>query len=171
MVVVISCSSGACRCAVVAVHTLAIRGLAVVVAALVPDPKNNVVVATLLSQFLLIINGFYTELAPWLAWTVYLSPPRYTFRALMKLEYSWRDSFEGHSHLGWSSRGPPSTHIPAQMTATFQDMRRKGLGIMDGSKDQTIYVEVLALTLVVLIGRLFLTIALEMGVRKMRLHP
>jgi len=135
------------------------QSLALTIAVFIPDPQLNSIVATIVSQLLLLVNGFYTQLPTVIQWTSYLSPPRYTFQALMKLEFSWRDSFYVHPNTGWASHGFPQTWLPAEVTTTFEDMRRRGLNVMQSPHEPSLFLELSVLLSTFLIGRLLLLFA------------
>jgi len=78
----------------------------------------------------MLTNGFYTKLPSWLQWVTYLSVPRYTFVAMLKLEYSWRDIFEVDPMRGNSGVSFPSKYVTAELTGVFQAMTERNMGIM-----------------------------------------
>lgn len=115
---------------VLALNMLAMRTLGFVLYMFVPLSTMNVVIGNLLVQLFMLTNGFYTKLQPWLQWVTVFSVPRYSFRALLKLEYAWTDTFEVHPMYGMAAFGFPSKYIPAELTATFQLMRERQMDVM-----------------------------------------
>jgi len=153
-------------CCIICLHFLAMQGLATAIGVMVPLQQLSVIIVTLVAQFLLVINGFYTELPRAVQWVVYLSPPKYTFQALLKLEYSWHNSFKVHPHLGWASRGIPSTWLPAEMTITFQDMKRRGVDVMSSPQEANILKEALILLGIFIAGRVLLMVTMYWALYK-----
>jgi len=146
---------------IISLHVLSMQGIAITIGVLVPNPVVNSVVATIISQLLLIVNGFYTDMPVWVKWTSTFSPARYTFQALIKLEFSWRDSFYVHPHVGWSNRGYAGNYLPAEMTASVSDLKRRGLDVLQSPKDPSFHVEFLFLTGMFCFGRILLLIAMH----------
>jgi hypothetical protein len=62
-----------------------------------------------------------------------VSIPRYTFWALLKLEYSWRDTYEVHPMFGAGGAGFPSRYIFAENTGFFQLMRNRKMDAVAGA--------------------------------------
>jgi len=153
-------SSQLLMCVIVTLNCLAMQAIAIAVGVVVPAASVNTVVITLISQLFLLVNGFYTDMPPWVKWTSFISPARYTFQALMKLEFSWHDSFYVHPHVGWESRGVPSNYLPAEMTGIIGDLKRRGLHVMSSPQDPTILWEVLFLTAMCCLGRALLLMAM-----------
>ncbi len=92
------------------VHVLAMQSFALTIGVVIGNPLITVVVANIFAQFMLCTNGFYTVLPE--AMTILarvISIPRYTFTALLKLEYSYKESFSTGPTKGAAYRGYPTT--------------------------------------------------------------
>jgi len=93
----------------------------------------------------MLTNGFYTKLPSWLQWITVVSVPRFTLRALLKIEYSWQDTFEVHPMHGLAAFGNPSRYIPAELTGTFQLMTERQMNIMESPHESSPLVEMLVM--------------------------
>jgi len=112
---------------------------------MIPDGALNVVIANMFVQMCMLTTGFYTKLPSWLQWVTVVSVPRYTFRALLKIEYSWRDTFEVHPMHGLAAFGNPSRYIPAELTGTFQLMTERQMNILASPHDSSPWNEMFVL--------------------------
>mmetsp|Transcript_76173 Transcript_76173/g.215398 ORF Transcript_76173/g.215398 Transcript_76173/m.215398 type:complete len:116 (-) Transcript_76173:29-376(-) len=99
----------------------------------------------------MLVNGFYTKLPGWLQWITVFSIPRYTYRALIKLEYSWDDTFEVHPTRGSPELGFPTKYIPAELTGIFQLMHERGMNVMESHRASSPLLEVLMMALLSLV--------------------
>jgi hypothetical protein len=99
----------------------------------------------------MLTNGFYTKLHDWMFWVTYLSVPRYTFTALLKLEFHWTDTFQVPPMHGSAAFGYPTMYIPAETTPVFASMLEKKVNIMDSPHDPSIVSETLTLSAAVLV--------------------
>lgn len=114
-------------------------------ALVVPVSMLNVVFANLIAQMYMMTSGFLIKVPDYLEWINLLCVPRYTFRALLKLEYSWTDTFQVHPMLGAAGAGFPTRYIPAELTGLFENMRHKGMDVMQSPYTATVLAEVLVL--------------------------
>jgi hypothetical protein len=128
-----------------ALNVTAMRAMGYSLAMMIPSGALNVVIANLFVQMCMLTNGFYTKLPSWLQWVTVVSVPRYTFRALLKIEYSWRDTFEVHPMHGLAAFGNPSRYIPAELTGTFQLMTERQMNILASLHDSSPWNEMLVL--------------------------
>jgi len=128
---------------VLGMNMLSVRTLAMVLYLLVPSSKLNVVIGNLVVQMFMLTNGFYTTLPDWLQWITYLSIPRLTFRALLKLEYTWRDTFVVHPMQGTPGFGFPVRYIPAELTQIFQLMHVRQVDVMQSPHASSAWPDVL----------------------------
>jgi hypothetical protein len=143
-----------------ALNVIAMRTVGYSLAMVIPSGALNVVIANLFVQMCMLTNGFYTKLQPWLQPVVYLSVPRFTFRALLKIEYSWQDTFEVHPMHGLAAFGHPSRYIPAELTGTFQLMAERQMNVMGSPHESSPMVEMLVMVGVSLSFLLLFAVAL-----------
>eukprot|EP00931_Biecheleriopsis_adriatica_P076126 TRINITY_DN49875_c0_g1_i1.p1 TRINITY_DN49875_c0_g1~~TRINITY_DN49875_c0_g1_i1.p1 ORF type:complete len:1551 (-),score=267.18 TRINITY_DN49875_c0_g1_i1:164-4816(-) len=123
------------------------RSLGLLLGALVPSALSNVVIGNIIAQTSIMTNGFFTELQPWMQWITVFSIPRYALRALMKLEFSWRDSIAVHPQLGFSSRGSTFSYLPLEVLKFFQIMKQRRMGVMQSPNDLDVAEDLVALFL------------------------
>jgi len=143
-----------------ALNVITMRILGYSLAMVVPRAALNVVIANLFVQMCMLTNGFYTKLPSWLQWITVVSIPRFTLRALLKIEYSWQDSFEVSPMHGHASWGNPTSYIPAELTGTFQLMRERKLNVMESPHDSSPVGEMVVMAAISLVFLLLFTIAL-----------
>eukprot|EP00928_Gymnodinium_smaydae_P093708 TRINITY_DN78008_c0_g1_i1.p1 TRINITY_DN78008_c0_g1~~TRINITY_DN78008_c0_g1_i1.p1 ORF type:complete len:236 (+),score=16.83 TRINITY_DN78008_c0_g1_i1:66-710(+) len=130
---------------VVILNALTMRTLGLCLALFVPNAAVNCVVGNLFAQLCMLTNGFYTKLPWWFQWVTVISIPRYTLRALLKLEFSWRDSFTVHPMHGTAAFGYPTKYIPAELTGFFQTMVEREMDIMRSPTESSVTSEVCTL--------------------------
>jgi len=131
---------------VLSMNVLIARLSGMVLALMIPKAALNVVIGNIIVQMCMLTNGFYTKLPSWLQWVTYLSVPRYTFVAMLKLEYSWRDLFEVDPMRGNSGVSFPSKYVTAELTGVFQAMTERKMGIMLSPGDASPLRELLVMT-------------------------
>merc|ERR1719277_1227245 len=147
-----------------ALNVVAMRTMGYSLAMMIPSGALNVVIANLFVQMCMLTNGFYTKLPSWLQWVTVVSVPRYTFRALLKIEYSWRDSFEVHPMHGLAGFGNPSRYIPAELTGTFQLMTERQMNVLASPHDSSPWNEMLVLAGISVAFLLVFLVALKLHV-------
>ena len=108
--------------------------------------------------------GFYTVLPDWVHWVTYISLPRYTFKALIKLEYGWSDVFSADPQSSVQIWGYPATQVPAELTSVFEEMHRRQMGVMQSPNHLMLTTEMLVLLGVMILGRLVLWWSLKKSV-------
>merc|ERR1719329_333052 len=151
---------------ILVMNVLVMRFLGYVMAILIPKPVINTVTANLMVQSFMLTNGFYTKLPAWLPlFILNISVPRWTFRALLKLEYSWKDSFLTNPMQGFSARGYPTNLIPAEITGIFQTMKERQMDVMQSPHDASPMVEIAVLTFLLLSSSVLFLVALTIKVR------
>jgi len=151
---------------ILVMNVLVMRFFGYVMAILIPKAVINTVTANLMVQGFMLTNGFYTKLPAWLPLSILnISVPRWTFRALLKIEYSWKDSFLTNPMQGFSARGYPTKYIPAEITGTFQTLAERQMDVMQSPHDSTPAMEFMVLTGFFLVGSLLFTGALTLHVR------
>jgi len=130
---------------VLCMNVFTMRAIGLVLGLAVPNSLLNTVVANLVAQLFMLTNGFYTKLPPWFDWITVISIPRYTFRALLKLEFSWRDTYAVHPHYGNGGAGFPTRYVESEFTGFFQLMRTRGMNVMESPVDATAWPEIIAM--------------------------
>lgn len=137
-------------------NVLSMRTLGLFLALLVPNSALNVVVGNLAAQLFMLTNGFYTKVPSWFQPVTYLSVPRYTLKALLKLEFSWRDTFEVGPMSGIGGAGYPTKYIFAEQTGTFETMAERQMGIMRSPHNAIVWVDFVVLAgITITFGYLF----------------
>jgi hypothetical protein len=63
-------------------------------------------------------------------------------KALLKLEFSWKDTFRVHPLRGSAAHGYPTQWIPAELTGTFQTMAEREMDIMSSPNEAEINAEI-----------------------------
>jgi hypothetical protein len=147
-------------------NVLTMRTLGLFLALWVPLPALNVVIGNTFAQLCMLTNGFYTKLPSWFQPLTVISVPRYTLRALLKLEFSWRDTFRVHPMRGSAAHGFPTEYIPAELTGTFQTIAEREMDIMSSPEDSTVVPELLVLGLWTLCFSFLFTIGLFVTIWK-----
>lgn len=122
-------------------HVLTMRTLGLCLALIVPSAQTNVVIANLFAQLCMLTNGFYSTLPDWFQPITVISIPRYTLKALLKLEFSWEHGFLVDPMSGNPAWGFPTRYIPAQLTGTFLTMHQRKMDIMRSFQDSTAFWE------------------------------
>jgi len=89
----------------------------------------------------MLTNGFYSTLPDWFQPITVISIPRYTLKALLKLEFSWEHGFLVDPMSGNPAWGFPTRYIPAQLTGTFLTMHQRKMDIMRSFQDSTAFWE------------------------------
>lgn len=136
-----------------------------------PSSLLNTVIGNLFAQMCMLTNGFYTKLPSFFDWVTVFSVPRYTLRALLKLEYTWHDGFLVHPTRGVQSFGYPTKYIPAELTGVFQLLHERNMQVMESPHDSSIMFEVLALGCYCLLFLWLFSMVLMWRVRQMEESP
>jgi len=131
------------------------------------DKLLNCVIGNIFAQMCMLTNGFFTSLEDWLYWITWFSVPRYTFRALLKLEFKWTDTFKVHPFHGIPSLGYPTKYIPAELTTTFQTLHLRDMNIMKSPQEPSILLEVALLSAISAVLLLFFALSLVWRIRKL----
>jgi len=153
---------------VLAMNVFTMRTIGLVLGLVISNTSLGVVIANLVAQLFMLTNGFYTKLPSWFNFVTYFSIPRYTFRALLKLEYSWKDTWTVHSYeQGIVRAGFPSRFILAEYTGFFQLMRMREMDVMESPHDANVLPEIAILTLISCTLFTFYLLALGSRVRKL----
>jgi len=130
---------------VLMLNVVSMRTVGLCLALVVPIGSVNVVIANLFGQLCMLTNGFYTKLPSWFTWITVVSIPRYTLRALMKLEFTWRDTFTVNPMQGVAGFGYPTRYIPAELTQIFQTMVEREMDVMRSPTEPSVVQEILVL--------------------------
>jgi hypothetical protein len=154
---------------IVAVHTLAMQSFALSLGVLTKRPQLTMIFVNIFCQFWLAAAGFYTVLPDAVHWITYISLPRYTFKALIKLEYGWQDVFLADPQSSVQLWGYPRTQVPAELTSVFEEMHRRQMDVMNSPIDLGIELEMLVLMLVFVLGRLVLWWSLQKSVKQLEI--
>jgi len=132
---------------VLALNVLTMHTMGLVIALIIPPPATNVVVGNLIAQLFMLTNGFYTKLPSAFMWVTVLSIPRYTLKALLKLQFTWDDTFRANPMVGLPAFGFPTVHLPAQLTGLFLTMEEREMDVMKTGEQLGFLPEVVALLL------------------------
>merc|ERR1719223_327681 len=158
---------GASPSAMVAMHValilnvFAMRTIGLCLGMVVPSASLNVVIGNIFAQGCMLTNGFYTKLPEWFQPVTFVSIPRYTFRALLKIEFSWHDTFEVNPQHGLSAFGLPSRYIPAELTQSFQLLADREMAVMQSPLEASISREFFALGAISAFFLMLLWVALK----------
>jgi len=156
---------------VLVLNVMTMRTIGLFLALWIPSAALNVVIGNLFAQMCMLTNGFYTKLPEWFQPITVISVPRYTLKALLKLEFSWRDSFQVHPLRGLAAYGYPTQWIPAELTGTFQTMAERDMNIMQSPEDSSISEELIFLTTVTVVFAFFFALGLFMTIWKDQKTP
>lgn len=121
---------------------LVMHAVGLILGLIIPNALLNTVVGNILAQLCLLTNGFYTKLPDWLKFVAVISVPRYTFRALLKLEYRWYHTFEVHPNHGVQQFGYPTKYIPAELTRMFQILGDREMEVMKSPLEPDVGTEI-----------------------------
>jgi len=149
-------------------NVFTMRTIGLVLGLVISNSMLNVVIANLVAQLFMLTNGFYTQLPAWFNFVTYFSIPRYTFRALLKLEYSWEDTWLVHPFFG-ASRVGSGTYIPSEFTGFFQLMRLREMDVMASPFDSNVWPEIGVLMFIACLLLSFYLSALNYRVRQLEL--
>jgi hypothetical protein len=155
--------------AIVVFNVLAMRTIGLFLALLVPNNALNVVFGNTFAQLCMLTNGFYTKLPTWFQIVTWISIPRYTLKALLKLEFSWRDTFEVHPMRGNAGFGYPTSWLPAEMTMPFQIMYEREMDIMQAPHDSSAWPEFAVLVGITVSFGFFFAIGLLLKISQLEL--
>jgi hypothetical protein len=136
---------------ILALNVLTMHTMGLVIALVVPPAATNVVVGNLIAQLFMLTNGFYTKLPDAFMWITFFSIPRYTLKALVKLSFSWDDTFKANPMVGLPAFGFPTIHLPAQLTGLFLTMEERQMDVMKTGEQLGAVPEIIALLLFILI--------------------
>jgi len=152
-------------------NVFAMRTIGLVLGLVVPNGMLNTVIANLVAQLCMLTNGFYTKLPDWFNGITHFSIPRYTFRALLKLEYTWRDTFVVHPMLGLGGAGYPSKFLLAEFTGFFQLMRTREMEVMKSPEEATALPEILMMFCISMAGLSLYLLALTYRLGSLEAKP
>jgi hypothetical protein len=146
-------------------NVLTMRTLGLCLALLIPNGLTNTIVANLFAQLCMLTNGFYTNLPDWFQPITVISIPRYTLKALLKLEFSYLDGFEVDPMSGVPAWGFPTKYIPAQLTGAFLTMHQRQMDIMRSFQSSDCYQEIMYLIIFTCAAQFFFTLGLLKKIR------
>ena len=127
---------------VIMLNFLVMHAVGMILGLIIPNALLNTVVGNMFAQICLLVNGFYTDLPDWLQFVTVVSVPRYTFKALLKLEFKWYHTFTVHPNRGMQQYGYPTQYIPAELTTMFQTMFARDMQVMESPLEPSVGVEI-----------------------------
>jgi FtsP/CotA-like multicopper oxidase with cupredoxin domain/ABC-type lipoprotein export system ATPase subunit len=136
-------------------NCMAMQAIGWLLGTCIAAPRINTVIGNIIAQFFMLINGFYTKLdLQFVQWLTCFSVPRYTFRALLKLQYTWKNVFVAHPMRALGG------YISAELTPTFQTMHDREMNVMQSPMDESILPEVIALLIILVVNNCLFGIVL-----------
>jgi hypothetical protein len=152
--------------AILVINVVTMRMLGLFLALAVPGAATNVVIANLFAQLCMLTNGFYSTLPAWFQPITVISIPRYTLKALLKLEFSWKDGFLSQPMSGNPAWGMPTRYTPAQLTGVFLAMEQREMGVMKSFEDSDITPEVIRILMFAAFASIGFTMLLLVKIRQ-----
>ena len=118
----------------------------------------GMIAADLFSQTTILCARFYTTLPPFLAAFRYVSPVFYSFAGIVKVSYSWSDTFNcrgGDSELG-------SNQCFLEFNGSIEDLKYRGINVatFGDPRSAVVWPEIVALVVLYLLGQIIVFVFL-----------
>ena len=114
-------------------------------------PHRAAVIGSIVSQFSVVVGGFYRTLPDWAAWLSHAAPVQHSFSALIKLQFDYKDSFwcTPQRAAAWRGYG----WCPLEFSGLVQDMKVRGISVISSEVPVSVIVEFVILLGMVLLLR------------------